>query len=97
MPGVSTTDDFERWLKRLRDQQGRAIILGRIKRLVVGLAGDVRSIGQGLSEMRIDFGPGYRVYYTRVGGDIVLLCGGDKGTQKRDIAKARQLADELDK
>ena len=58
MPNVRTTDDFNRWLKRLRDQQGRAIIVGRIKRLALGLAGDMRPIGQGLSEMRIDFGPG---------------------------------------
>jgi putative addiction module killer protein len=97
MLDVRTTAEFDRWLKRLRDQRGRALILSRIKRLTVGLAGDMRAIEPGLSELRIDFGPGYRVYCKRVGASVVLLLGGDKGSQQRDIAKARRLSSELDK
>jgi putative addiction module killer protein len=95
MPAISRTDDFNRWLKRLRDQQGRAIILGRIKRLAAGLGGDVGPVGEGVSELRIHFGPGYRVYFKRLGASIVLLHGGDKSSQQRDIAKAQRLAREV--
>jgi putative addiction module killer protein len=96
MPGIQTTEAFDRWLKRLRDQRGRAKILARLDRLLEGNPGDVRRIGAGVTEMRIDFGPGYRVYYTRLGDTYVMLLAGDKRSQNRDIAKAQQLASKLD-
>ena len=86
---------FDRWLRSLRDPQARARIQMRIRRLSLGNAGDVRPIGDGLSEMRIDHGPGYRVYYVQQGSIVaVLLCGGDKRTQQDDIATAKKLAAE---
>jgi putative addiction module killer protein len=96
MPDIRSTAAFDRWLKRLRDQRGRAKILARLDRLLEGNPGDVRWIGEGVTEMRIDFGPGYRVYYTQIGDTCVLLLAGDKGSQRKDIAKAQQLAAELD-
>jgi putative addiction module killer protein len=96
MPAIKSTAAFERWLRRLRDQRGRAAILARFDRLLEGNPGDVRGIGEGVTEMRIDVGPGYRVYYTQFGSTYVMLLGGDKGSQKRDIAKAKTLAGELD-
>lgn len=84
---------FDRWLRRLRDANARARIQTRIRRLSLGNPGDAQPIGEGLSEMRIDYGPGYRVYYMRRGSVlIVLLCGGDKRTQQDDIARAKQIA-----
>src|SRR5262249_16174664 len=77
MPDIRTTPAFERWLKRLRDQRGRAAILARLDRLLEGNRGDVRGIGEGVTEMRIDFGPGYRIYYTRLGDSYVMLLAGD--------------------
>lgn len=86
---------FDHWLKNLRDSRARARIQMRISRLRVGNPGDVQPIGNGLSEMRIDYGPGYRVYYLRVSKVLaVLLCGGCKGSQALDIKKAMQLAAE---
>jgi putative addiction module killer protein len=86
---------FDRWLKKLRDRKAKARIEMRIRRLGLGNAGDVQPIGGGLSEMRIDYGPGYRVYFMKSGAFlVVLLCGGDKRTQQNDINKARQLATE---
>ena len=86
---------FDRWLRQLRDPQAKARIEMRIRRLGLGNAGDVKPIGEGLSEMRIDYGPGYRVYYMQHGAVlIVVLCGGDKRTQQKDIIKARLLAAE---
>jgi putative addiction module killer protein len=97
MPDIRSTAAFDRWLKRLRDQRGRAKILARLDRLLEGNPGDVRWVGEGVTEMRIDFGPGYRVYFTQIGdASFVLLLAGDKGSQKRDIAKAQQLASEFD-
>ena len=96
MPDIRSTAAFDRWLKRLRDQRGRAMILARIDRLLEGNPGDVRWVGEGVTEMRIDFGPGYRVYFTQIGASFVLLLAGDKGSQIRDIAKAQQLASEFD-
>lgn len=94
MPDVSTTDEFDGWLAGLRDVVGRARILRRIVRLQEGNRGVVAPVGGGISEMKIDTGPGYRVYLIeRTNGSIViLLCGGDKSSQSRDIAKARDLA-----
>lgn len=86
---------FERWLRKLKDSIAKAHIDRRIDRLSRGNAGDVKSIGEGCSEMRIDYGPGYRVYYKDTGKEIIiLLCGGDKSTQQSDIAKAKKLARE---
>jgi putative addiction module killer protein len=96
MPDIQTTAAFDRWLKRLKDQRGRAKILARLDRLLEGNPGDVRQVGEGMTEMRIDFGPGYRVYYTRLGNNYVMLLAGDKSSQRKDIAKAQQLARELD-
>jgi putative addiction module killer protein len=96
MPDIRTTAAFERWLARLRDQRGRAKILARLDRLLEGNPGDVAWIGEGVTEMRIDFGPGYRVYYTQRGDTYVMLIAGDKGSQKRDVAKAKRLASELE-
>jgi len=93
---VRQTDVFAAWFAGLRDHQARARITTRIRRLSLGNPGDVKPVRAGVSEMRIDYGPGYRVYFVRR-GDIVmiLLCGGDKRTQSRDIARALELAGEL--
>ncbi|HUS24877.1 MAG TPA: type II toxin-antitoxin system RelE/ParE family toxin [Candidatus Binatia bacterium] len=89
---------FDRWLSELEDFQGKARILARLRRLSLGNPGDVKPVGGGVSEMRIDHGPGYRVYYVQRGPVLaILLCGGDKSTQARDIAKARQLAAQFEK
>ena len=78
---------------RLKDERARALIASRLDRLAFGNAGDVRPVGQGISELRIDYGPGYRVYFLRRGSEIIiLLCGGDKSTQATDIKTAKRLA-----
>ncbi len=93
---VLKTDIFLDWLRSLRDLTGRAAIEKRIDRLELGNAGDVAPIGSGVSEMRIHVGPGYRVYFVQRGKTVVvLLCGGDKGSQFRDIVRARELAAEV--
>ncbi len=90
---VRKTATFDKWLSKMNDLKTVARILVRIDRLARGNAGDARSIGSGLSELRIDYGPGYRVYYLRHGKALVLLlCGGDKSTQSRDIKRAHELA-----
>ena len=87
------TLQFSQWLERLRDREARARIQVRLQRLRLGLFGDVKPVGDGVSELRIDYGPGYRVYYIRQGTElIVLLCGGDKRRQQQDIALAIDLA-----
>jgi len=94
---VVQTETFRIWLARLADRQAVARIVGRfpLRRLELGNAGDTRSVGDGVSEMRIDYGPGYRVYFTRRGKTIViLLCGGDKKSQRKDIATAQKMAKE---
>ena len=84
---------FTAWLASLRDSQAKARIAGRIQRLALGLAGDVEPVGEGVSELRIHQGPGYRVYFFMHGSKlIVLLCGGDKSSQARDIKAAKALA-----
>ncbi len=94
---VLQTDEFRDWLHRLRDERVKARVAARIRRMEGGNLGDTRSLGGGLTEMRIDYGPGYRVYFARRGASIVLLlCGGDKHSQQRDIAKARELMEELE-
>lgn len=84
---------FDRWLRKLRDRRAVARIRIRIDRLVGGNPGDVRPVGSGISELRIDYGPGYRVYYLQEGDTLVLLlCGGDKSSQDQDIAEAARIA-----
>jgi putative addiction module killer protein len=96
MPEVRQTESFARWFAGLRDPRARARIQARIDRLEIGNPGDVKPVGSGISEMRIDYGPGYRVYFVARGTAIViLLAGGDKRTQERDIATARELARNL--
>jgi putative addiction module killer protein len=86
---------FDAWLTGLRDAQTRVRILTRLDRLAIGNPGDVKPVGEGISEMRIDFGPGYRVYFMRRGQlVIILLCGGDKASQTRDIKLAKRIAAE---
>ena len=93
---VRTTAIFDRWLRRLRDDRARARVLHRVDRLVAGNPGDVRSVGEGVLEMRIDHGPGYRVYFTQQGSTVfLLLVGGDKRTQRADIVTALRLARSL--
>jgi len=90
---VRRSSAFIRWHKRLRDRQAVARINARIDRLAAGNPGDAKNVGNGISEMRIDYGPGYRVYYKDTGREIILLlCGGDKRTQDRDIADAKKIA-----
>jgi putative addiction module killer protein len=87
------TDTFAEWLQQLRDERARARINVRLRRLAAGNAGQARSVGGGVSELKIDYGPGYRVYFTRRGVEIiVLLCGGDKSSQSKDIEAAKKLA-----
>jgi putative addiction module killer protein len=93
MPEVRQTEIFARWLMGLRDSRARARINARIRRMSLGNPGDVRPVGGGVSEMRVDYGPGYRVYFVRRGETLVILvAGGDKRTQDRDIAMAIKLA-----
>lgn len=93
---VRQTDVFTDWFAGLRDREARARIVVRIRRLSLGNPGDVKPVGNGVSEMRIDYGPGYRVYFVRRGDTVVvLLCGGDKRNQDRDIARAIELAQEV--
>ena len=93
---VLQTEAFRRWLDKLHDAHAVSSITRRLGRVQRGNLGDIRSVG-GVSEMRIDYGPGYRLYFVRRGADIiVLLCGGDKDSQDRDIQRARRLARELE-
>ena len=90
---VRKTDEFSEWLSALKDPRARGKILVRIDRLANGNPGDVDAVGEGVSELRINYGPGYRVYYVQRGTRyILLLAGGDKSTQKSDIAEAKRLA-----
>lgn len=93
---IRQTEEYAAWFKRLRDQQAQARINTRVRRLSLGNPGDVKPVGEGVSELRIDYGPGYRVYFIQRGNTlIVLLAGGDKRTQDRDIHTALQLARHL--
>ena len=90
------TATFEEWLRRLRDRLAQGAIVARLKRIQGGNFGDHRSVGGGVSELRIDVGKGYRLYYTiRRQTVVILLCGGDKASQHRDIERARHMAREL--
>lgn len=93
MAEIVRSTSFDAWLMGLKDREARARILVRITRLAAGNAGDSRPVGSGISEMRIAYGPGYRVYYMRRGSQLViLLCGGDKSTQAADIKRAKAIA-----
>lgn len=94
---LQQTSAFGRWLKNLKDLHARAAIVLRLKQVQAGHPGDVKSVGDGVSELRWHLGPGYRVYFCKRGQQIiVLLAGGDKSTQVRDIGRAKQLAKEYD-
>lgn len=93
---VRKTKVFARWLDGLRDIQAKARVLVRIERLIAGNAGDVRPVGEGVSELRIDYGPGYRVYFMKQGRElIILLAGGDKSRQAKDIQTALRIARDI--
>lgn len=93
---IRETDVYANWFSRLRDERAKARINARIYRLSQGNAGDVKPVGAGISELRIDYGPGYRIYFVeRKAVVVILLCGGDKGSQASDILQAKQLAESL--
>lgn len=93
---IRKTEHFANWLDNLRDIQAKARVFVRIERLASGNAGDVKPVGEGVSEMRINYGPGYRVYFIQRGSElIILLAGGDKSSQSRDIKTAIRLAQNL--
>jgi putative addiction module killer protein len=94
---VYKTEEFARWFKKLRDRQAKSRILARIARLEQGHFGDAESVGDGVNELRVFYGPGYRIYFTRRSSVVViLLTGGDKSSQSKDIAKAKELAQQLE-
>ncbi|MBX3296913.1 MAG: type II toxin-antitoxin system RelE/ParE family toxin [Acidobacteria bacterium] len=94
---IRQTEHYAKWFKALKDHMARARIDIRIRRLSLGNPGDVKPVGEGVSEMRIDYGPGYRVYFLTKGSELILLLiGGDKSTQEKDIAKAKQIAKDVD-
>lgn len=93
---IRKTEKYAQWLDGLRDIKARARIQARVERLATGNAGDVKPVGEGVSELRIDYGPGYRIYFTKRGRELViLLAGGDKSTQTGDIKTALRLARNL--
>lgn len=92
---VRETPEVQEWRSGLRDLRAAAVIDRRLRRLSLGLLGDFKSVGGGVSELRVDVGPGYRLYFTRRGPRVILLlCGGDKSSQARDIERARRLAEQ---
>ena len=91
---LKQTETFRKWRTQLKDERARVLIASRLDRLAFGLAGDAEPVGQGVSELRIHHGPGYRIYFQKRGNTIiVLLCGGDKSTQAKDIKAAKRLAE----
>ena len=94
---IRKTDDFKKWFNSLKDRRAKARIQVRIDRMQLGHFGDVSPVGEGISEMRIFYGPGYRVYFVRRGNEvIILLNGGDKKSQPKDITQAKELAKQLE-
>ena len=94
---IRETDVFKNWIRGLRNRRARSIINARIRRLSLGNKGDTKQVGDGITELRVDFGSGYRVYYIHEGQQIIiLLCGGDKSTQAKDIENAKQIAQNLE-
>jgi len=95
---LEKTNTFDIWFKRLKDIRAKAKILTKLKKIELGKLGDYKFVGKGVSEFRITYGPGYRIYYTLKGNSIILLLiGGDKSTQSKDIKKAQQLLNKLEK
>ena len=93
MVDVVRSSTFDRWLRKLKDRRAAARVLVRVQRLAAGNPGDVKPVGGGISELRIDYGPGYRVYYLHEGDRLILLlCGGDKSSQSADISTAHEIA-----
>lgn len=96
MTEIRQTGDFTKWVKGLADRRAKLAIAKRIDRLAYGHLGDVKPAGEGITELRVHMGPGYRVYFTRRGDTIIiLLCGGDKASQARDIVRAKALMSEF--
>ena len=96
MAEIRRTEIFDDWASSLRDRSALARINARIRRLELGNPGDVKPVGEGVSELRVDYGPGYRLYFVqRRDVVIILLCGGDKRSQRSDVAKAKRLAKEV--
>ena len=94
---IKKTDIFDTWLKKQKSDRAKAKILTKLKMISLGNLGDHKSVGAGVSEIKIDYGPGYRLYFTRKGNNIILLLiGGAKSSQKRDIAKAQKMRKEMD-
>jgi len=94
---VKQTETFVAWHQRLKDRAARIAIARRLENVEAGTLGDVKPVGGGVSELRVSIGPGYRLYFTmRRGVVVVLLCGGDKGTQDADIRRARKMAEEIE-
>ncbi len=92
---IKQTATFRKWWTKLKDGRARGLIFSRLDRLAYGHVGDAEPVGQGISELRIHYGPGYRIYFQQRGNTVILLlCGGGKRTQARDIEKAKQLANE---
>ncbi len=90
---IKQTETFRKWRMQLKDERVRGLIASRLDRLSFGHAGDIEPVGQGVSELRVHYGPGYRIYFHKRGNTvIVLLCGGDKNTQVKDIKMAKRLA-----
>lgn len=96
MAEIKKTAEFDKWLDGLRDTRAKAKVLVRIQRLAGGNPGNVAPVGDGISEMRIDYGPGYRAYYKQKGDTATFLLGGDKDSQKADIPKAKTIAQNLE-
>ena len=96
MREIRQLEGFSEWLRSLAEGRARAKIVARIDRLRLGNAGDVAPIGEGMSEMRVNYGPGYRVYFIQRGDTATLLCGGDKSSQSADISLAKRLANDLE-
>lgn len=95
---LQSTEVFDEWLRKLQDRKGRARILARLESAQLGNLGDVKAVGEGVREMRVHVGPGYRVYFVQRGRVLLLLlCGGDKSTQARDTARARHILRDLGK
>ncbi|MGC4111610.1 MAG: type II toxin-antitoxin system RelE/ParE family toxin [Nocardioides sp.] len=95
MIDILTTEEFDEWLRKLKDRAGRLRILERIDRFANGNPGDTKQVGRGVYELRATYGPGYRIYYLQDADTLILLLvGGDKSTQRKDISRARDLADE---
>ena len=94
---VRETENFKKWIRALKDRIAQSVITARIRRISAGNFGDSRPVGDGVSELRIDYGPGFRVYFTQRGQEIIiLLCGGDKSTQNRDIETAKRIAQNIE-